>query len=230
MQKIIENLTNGFLYRFTVKTRNSKGFSRESEPSPEVIVEPPLPAGWFRFYDDRTRRFYYANLKSHQTTWTRPEADPYFLEESVVSNFTKRELDALKALFDEEIVNFSYVHVDRFPDILIEMGERVIPTADMVKLFRGFAGDEAKLETWTDFMNIISHLKEQKTKVKVFLDTAAKKAAAPSIKPTRQTKIFANWKMDYSSLADRRYFRNLITGEIRWDSESAYHQNLLLMC
>eukprot|EP01035_Chromulina_nebulosa_P020877 gene20877-27063_t len=32
-----------------------------------------------------------------------------------------------------------------------------------------------------------------------------------------EEKNFGDWIIEYSSLADRRFFRNIATGEIRWD-------------
>jgi hypothetical protein len=45
-QTVINQLTNDFEYRFTVKAVNSKGSGAESAPSNPVMVEKPLPTGW----------------------------------------------------------------------------------------------------------------------------------------------------------------------------------------
>lgn len=67
----------------------------ESEPSNAVIPEEALPSGWFRVpvpddmrdqlqHDNQAegmrRLYYYANIKTKQTSWERPETDPYFLQ------------------------------------------------------------------------------------------------------------------------------------------------------
>ena len=67
------------------------------------MVEAPLPSGWNRFYDERYRRFYYANLKTNTALWSRPDNDPYFVEESTLLEFNKHELAYLRKLYDEEI-------------------------------------------------------------------------------------------------------------------------------
>lgn len=45
-QTIINQLSNDYEYRFTVKSVNSKGAGTESSPSNPVMVEKPLPTGW----------------------------------------------------------------------------------------------------------------------------------------------------------------------------------------
>lgn len=71
-QCIVTELNNDHEYKFTVKAVNMKGASSESEFSNPVIVEVPLPNGWFRFYNDKSHRFYYANIRSQQSSWSRP--------------------------------------------------------------------------------------------------------------------------------------------------------------
>jgi WW domain len=124
-QVIIPMLHNDFEYRFTVKARNEKGLGSESQPTNTVMVEKPLPAGWYRFYDKKKHRHYYANLRTKQSSWKRPESDPYFLEESVVFNFDKREIQNLKEMYDEEIAHFRHVSVQRLHSLLKECGEDV---------------------------------------------------------------------------------------------------------
>lgn len=100
-QIMIENLTNGYEYRFTVCSINSQGVSAESNPSNTVIIEAMLPIGWFRFYDKKVEKFYYANLKTKQSSWTRPDLSPDFLDEEIVFHFDKKELSYARELFDE---------------------------------------------------------------------------------------------------------------------------------
>ncbi len=45
-QAIVNDLTNDYEYRFSVKAVNAKGVGIESEPSNAVMVEKPLPTGW----------------------------------------------------------------------------------------------------------------------------------------------------------------------------------------
>ena len=43
-QVMLENLTNGFEYRFTVRSINTEGSSAESPPSNAVVIEASLPS------------------------------------------------------------------------------------------------------------------------------------------------------------------------------------------
>lgn len=126
------------------------------------MVDSDLPAGWFRFYDAKSSRFYFANLKTKQSSWTRPELDPYFLEESIHFNFTDREIAHLRLLYDEDIHHSGSVSVDQFMDCLLECGEKITKRR-LTKLFLGYAKDEFELKSWAAFMNIMNHIKKSKT-------------------------------------------------------------------
>jgi len=63
----------------------------------------------FRFLDAATKRHYYANVRLNKSSWERPELDPWFLDESIVLNFMPREMDALKALYTEDMEHFGYI-------------------------------------------------------------------------------------------------------------------------
>lgn len=136
-QVLIAQLTNDYEYKFTVKAVNAKGSSAESSSSNPVMVEAPLPSGWNRFFDNFTGRHYYANIRTQMSSWSRPELDPYFLDEAVVSNFSSRELRHLRSLFEEEMAHFQCVSVSRYLDVLRECGERATKWW-VAKLFRGF--------------------------------------------------------------------------------------------
>lgn len=90
------------------------------------MVEAPLPPGWYvrcaqparhrmpsldiltacrhRFHDPSSSKYYYANMRSGKSTWTRPELDPWFLDDSILLTFEPREMTALKTLFVEDMV------------------------------------------------------------------------------------------------------------------------------
>ena len=55
-QCIVQELSNEHEYQFTVKAVNMKGLSSESIMSNPVIVEEPLPNGWFRFYNEERHK------------------------------------------------------------------------------------------------------------------------------------------------------------------------------
>jgi len=121
-QYIVPNLQLGCMYKFTVCGQNAKGTSFESAFSNAVMVERELPSGWFRFYDAPSERFYYSNLKTKQSSWVRPDDDPYFADESVILEFSAQELVHLRALFDEEMAHFDLVTIPRIRHLLLEIG------------------------------------------------------------------------------------------------------------
>jgi hypothetical protein len=106
-------------YRFTVRAKGGPlgdTLGDESAPSNVTIAEKPLPSGWFRFNarsiqtilgsppgakDAPQRRYYYANIKTKQSTWTRPDEDPYFLPESIYVAFNTMEHRNLRHLYDD---------------------------------------------------------------------------------------------------------------------------------
>eukprot|EP01041_Mallomonas_annulata_P012130 gene12130-25454_t len=136
-QYVIEGLPNGYLYRFTVSGRNSQGLGAESDPSNVVLVEAPLPAGWSRRWDEQKQRFYYCNIKTQQSSWNRPDEDPFFLGESTMLFFRSEERDTLKDIFKTEIHNYEKVSVSRLIVILEELGEEVRRDV-LEKLIRDF--------------------------------------------------------------------------------------------
>eukprot|EP01034_Spumella_vulgaris_P026083 gene26082-32613_t len=192
-QVVVDSLTNDFEYRFTVKTINSKGVGSESLPSNPVMVEAPLPA----------------------------ETDPYFPDESILLNFSEFELDALQALFDEDMAHFKCVSVTQFMDILREIGEKC-RKGWIVQLYRGYVRNEEELTTWTQFMTIMNHIKKHRIDqgevlsrplLNFFLWFTRRK-----MKTLMQPKAckMGDWRMEYSSLAGRNFYKNTVTGESYW--------------
>ena len=105
------------------------------------MIEKDLPSGWFRFYDDNLGKQYYANIKTGQSSWQRPDLDPFFLDETVVLTFNKDEIRHLRHLFVEEYEHFRAVYRTRFADVLREVGERM-SAFRVFKLFKGYSGGE----------------------------------------------------------------------------------------
>ena len=100
-QVLFDGLTNGREYRFTVKARNASGSSKESKYSNAVLVDSSLPFGWRREFDPSRDCYIYSNAHSRQTSDTRPDLDPYFLEECVATLFHPREIHNLRNIYDE---------------------------------------------------------------------------------------------------------------------------------
>ncbi len=112
----------------------------------------------YRFLDKRSKRHYYANLRLNASSWTRPELDPWFLDEALLMNFEAREITTLKGLYKEDIAHFKCISVDQFMDVLREIGEHCSKSW-VTQLFRGYAGSDKQLQSWKHFMEVINHIK-----------------------------------------------------------------------
>lgn len=168
LQILHESLTNNHEYRFTVVAVTTKGKSCPSKPSNSVMVESPLPSGWFRFLDKKRQRHYYANIRSGISRWSRPEFDPYFLDEGIRALFEDREIDHLLKLFQEDMHHYQCITVGQFLDALREIGERCTKRW-VTKLFKGYAGDDEKLLTWQNYMEVVAHIKRYRIQSAAFL-------------------------------------------------------------
>lgn len=217
-QVIIEDLANDVQYCFSVRARDHRGWGLESPRSNIVMVEAPLPAGWFRFFNEKTQRFYYTNLKTKQTSYTRPELDQWFLDESIVLNFVEIEINHLKELFKEEIEHFKMVTLNQFMDCLREVGERLTKRT-VQKLFRAYANDGEKLLTWEHFMLVMDHIKRKRMTAITDLASSdaalalSRQLAAALMSGTKMGK----WQIKYNATAAREFYYNASTSESRWD-------------
>lgn len=217
LQVNITELTNNYEYRFTVKTVNEKGAGLESPPSNPVMVESPLPGGWYRFKDGATGRYYYASVKTNRSSWTRPELHPYFVDDSLFVHFQPHEIDHLRELFDEDMAHFQYVSFAQFMDGLRECGERC-PGKMIKRLFKAYADDTNKLSSWTQYMEIMAHIKRIREDPPSILGSImeffARQRVQRILKPNRDK--LGRWKMEYSELAARFYYLHSDSGEISW--------------
>ena len=220
---IVDDLPDNYEYRFTVCAVNGRGVSKESPSSTSIMVERPLPAGWNRYYDEKSRRFYYANLKMNLSLWHRPDVDPYFCEEAVMMMFNQAEIHYLRKLYDEEMDHFRAVLVDRFTDVLLEVGERMAK-GRIIKLFRGYAQSDVKLTQWKAFMDIFMHIKKAKKEGALMAKVAQaanlaliiqKRAAAMLL--SGNDKKMGQWELQYSAIADREFYFNRQTKQSSWD-------------
>lgn len=223
LQTVLVDLPNNYEYRFTVAAVCGNGTGRESAPSNTVMVEEPLPTGWNRFFDEQQKKFYYANLRCNLSAWTRPDSDRYFLEESILLLFNNAEITYLKSLYDEEVEHFKMVLTDRFIDVLHEIGEKMSKYR-VIKLFQGYANDDYKCTEWKVFMDICAHVKRRKM-AGGFMAAAAsaanvgmmvKQSMAASLLAESENK-FGHWVVEYSSVAEREYYRNKVTKQVVWD-------------
>lgn len=245
-QVLLENLTNGSEYRFGVRAINSEGTSGESVLSNTVVIESSLPTGWFRFFDDRKQKFFYANLKTQQSTWTRPDVDPDFLPEDIILNFTGVELKFLREIYDEDMHMFDKVTIERFVVMLKECGER-IHLKEIKIAFKAFANvantfaahmstkgadvhehvaEEKKAEelrSWQQFMAVMLHFKKQKQRSSFFSDTSSgitmffsRQLIARLKGSDMEKKKFGAWRETWNEVAERNVYSNSETGEVRY--------------
>lgn len=131
----IQNLQSMQKYRFSVCGVNKIDKGPDSKMSSAVFIESDLPNGWFRLHDSNTDKQFYYCPKSGKSSWTRPDANPYFLDCSISRHFTDREIISLIDLFNDEIRNFEAVTKYRFKDSMEELGR---PCSDIRYLHRVF--------------------------------------------------------------------------------------------
>jgi Ca2+-binding EF-hand superfamily protein len=221
----VENLTETCTYRFTVKARNRIGLSPESDPSNPCRLEAPLPAGWFRFYNDAQNKFYYANIKTRQSRWKRPDLDPYFLEEWVCLQFDASELAHLQELYNEEMMHFDKVSVKRFVAIMRECGEALKRRAT-TNLFRGLVQNDEELYKWSEFMTIVSHIKKKKQSpvmasvVPIGAVYFLSRAAVSSLMGDGGKKL-GKWRTEWNEVAEKQFYVHTETGEMQWEMPDA---------
>lgn len=220
LQVMIENLNNGHEYRFTVKAINDKGPGLESPPSNSVYVDSPLPPGWYRFYDRKAEKFYFASLKTGRSSWTRPETDPDFLGDDVYKRFTKKEIIFLKKLFIEDMEHFQCIKADQVPEIIREVGEQ-LTKKKIAYFFNMISGDPTKLNTWQQFVQFMVAIKEEKNRkiietgpLQYFMRCIRRQKMKVELKSSRN-KLGA-WVIEYNGLIQKNFYRNTQTGATSW--------------
>eukprot|EP00602_Paraphysomonas_sp_CaronLab_P008684 CAMPEP_0185036284 /NCGR_PEP_ID=MMETSP1103-20130426/29047_1 /TAXON_ID=36769 /ORGANISM="Paraphysomonas bandaiensis, Strain Caron Lab Isolate" /LENGTH=531 /DNA_ID=CAMNT_0027573779 /DNA_START=243 /DNA_END=1838 /DNA_ORIENTATION=+ len=220
-QIIFEGLTNGREYRFSVKARNKQGYSRESPCSNSVLIEADLPFGWKRVLQESTKEFVYTNSHLNQTLTTRPDADPYFLEEFIAELFHAREIHHLRELYDEEILHFESVGIVRYKEILFEIGER-FERRDIQFLFRYYLNDELEIKSYQKFMDITAHIKREKMNEKLFnvdidFSDKTKEKQLPKKLTKKKDFMVGDWIVRWHPLAERwQYVHTLDESEVLW--------------
>lgn len=224
MQTVLTDLGENNEYRFTVRAVNGRGRGKESLPSNSVMIERDLPPGWFRFFSEQLGKQYYANIKTNQSSWDRPDLDPYFLDESVVLTFNQAELRFLKGIYVEEHEHFRAVLRERFHDVLRETGERMSKFR-IFKLFRGYAKDEFRIDSFQVYMDVMMHIKKKKiaSSMQNIAQAGAnarllvKQQLAATLLTKNDKDKFQKWSLEYSTIAERQYYLNKETKKKQWD-------------
>lgn len=229
IQCLITGLKNGSIYRFTVKARSAKDKGSESAPSNMVLVEPQLPSGWTRHWDERSQKFYYSNLKTLKSSWPRPDDDPYFLEEDVQLLFTPAELKHLRVFFDAEMDKFGSISMRRLALFLTATGEDISMSA-LERIWREVlsagTGELPALHTYKSFVILVQSIHWHVTRFQ-----RASNLRLLSANFSRQLQLrlyrgsrtsfrkskFGNWEERWSELAARCFYRDRITGDVVWE-------------
>jgi Ca2+-binding EF-hand superfamily protein len=219
LQVTINELSDNHEYKFSVKAINEKGKGLDSPHSNSILIETPLPSGWFRFYDSKLHRPYYASVKSNRSSWRRPELDPFFIDDGIFLNFQDRELKHLKDLYKEDMAHFQMINVDQFMDILSEIGEKQQKNF-IKKLFITFT-DDVQITNWQQYMEIMNHLKLQHLNRQPvascnLLVLLFNRAKIHALLPPKRDKLGENWEIEYNTFAQRYYYRNILTNKCEW--------------
>lgn len=120
-------LKNHCEYRFTVTIKNEHGHSMESLPSNMVYIDAPPPVGWKLLYDQSSQQYYYFNEYFRFSQLSRPDEDPYYIENYIAKSFSKREIRKFKEVWIEEMMHFEKMTHLRLQEVLAELGERISP-------------------------------------------------------------------------------------------------------
>jgi hypothetical protein len=236
----VENLENDVQYSFSVTATNRRGRGFESPKSEAVMVEAVLPPGWFRFWHQQSSKFFYSNIKTRQTTWLRPETDPWYLDEGVILAFNKEERSHLQELYEEEMHHFKRVTVQGFRRIMMDAGESMGKNR-IRDYFQAYMGKE-QLNTWTDFMYIVGSIKRKKQQrdkgsncgyamnhtcflpCYVWTECLSAKWTQCSLRyllgndAHHEKQKIGDWEVEWSALAERYCYTNTKTHEMIWNT------------
>ena len=254
VQVTIKPLPNESEYRFRIVAHNEIGSSAPSAFSNESTVDRPLPAGWAEVpmddpvyaksraarrkygvtrHGNTVRRKYYANHKTKQTAWERPDTDPFFVETEVFLQFSPEEMMNLRDLFvTMDVDKSAAISPLEFEKMLPEMGEAV-SASDIGYLFYQADLDPRGELSFRQFVTILQILKAEKMEHLSLMD-ALSKEISETIDYVRRPKIGAKlrlvsekeaemeerlgtlWRKETHPVLDKPYYINTETGETSW--------------
>ena len=138
-------------------------------------------------------------------------------------------------------MHFSEITVEQFMDVLREIGEHCSKSW-VTRLIKGYTGrypllpalyvlyvsfirvtgGKSSLTEWKHFMEVVHHIKRSRIegdklltnpweKLVLFFSRSRIKVL---LRPKREK--LGDWVVEHSSLADRDYYRNVVTGESHW--------------
>uniref|UniRef100_A0A7S3JUG7 Calmodulin n=1 Tax=Aureoumbra lagunensis TaxID=44058 RepID=A0A7S3JUG7_9STRA len=132
---LVDQLADDAKYRFRVYAHNARGKSVASKWSNEIRVSRPLPPAWIEVIPKDGSRSYYYNAKTFESSWQRPESDPYFLPTNLFMQFSAMEISHLKEVFTVLDHDRSHaISLNEFESCLPEFGEYLSPS-DLLWLF-----------------------------------------------------------------------------------------------
>ena len=236
----VEMLENNTQYCFSIVAVNRRGRGFESVKSEAVMVEASLPPGWFRFWNEEAKSFFYSNIKTRQADWIRPELDDWYLDEGIVLNFNVEERAHLRELFEEEMFHFKRITVQGFKRIMLDVGE-VMGKSRIRDYFLAYFGKE-QLMTWSDFMYVVSSIKKKAQHrdkgsnchlmfrytvmlpCTVWEDCLSAKWTQCNLmmllggEDAHERQKIGDWVVEWNAMAERNCYTNSKTHEFTWDT------------
>lgn len=115
--------------------------------------------------------------------------------------------------------HFTYIDCDQLISVLLEVGEKM-PKSRVIKLVRGYTQGKDKITTWAQFMSIMNHIKVKKMTPTIIIPLnpamIVARQIASSLLNVDKEKM-GDWKVEFSSIANRDYYLNTKTNETRWE-------------
>lgn len=228
-QYFIEDLDNSQIYRFGVIARNLNGSSKESTYSPAVLIHEPLPAGWILFFEEDSRRFRYLNVKTQESSYTRPDDSPTFLDDTIRSIFRPVETRRLMKLFEDEIASREKITIGRIQTILNQLGESSVSRRLLGQAIRDVSTDVDTVYTLQAFMGVMYAAKVRALRESrlphisfgirsVFYRTASLlRYVRRHVSAADSSRKVVHWESRWSEALGLPYYRNHVTKTIRWD-------------
>ena len=209
---VINDLASGCMYRFSVRAMYKRAApSIASVPSEPILMEHSLPNGWIRSFDNvHTKLFYYSNIRTKESRWTRPDDDPFFIDDSIRLLFSRTEIDNLSALFKDLMRRFGSISTTTFKDhVCVHVGE-FVTDGDLEGYFANFTrrkGEAARfieIKKWGDIMSILAYMKlvrvrfelkeyRQRHRLRAWYASTFKKKPVSIADPPRNKKASSSW-------------------------------------
>ena len=237
----VRDLPNDSDYRFRVIAHNEIGSSAPSGFSNPTTVDKPLPDGWIEVTVDkgtenRRRKRYYTNHKTKQTTWERPDSDPFFVDTELFLQFSDAEVSNMKEMFKlKDVDRSNAISPDEFALVLPELGEQ-LSGSDIGWLFFQANLDPRGELSFKQFVQIIQLLKSEKQERLPPLERVVKEISE-TIEYLRRPKISkgnlrvlsnkekeieevfgSKWQKEMHPVLGKPYYINKETGETDWQT------------